>query len=99
MGKFWSSAMKSGCREGDKCRYAHGAIPGHRTTGGPVSGTRGKVGGNASIPTKRCDLSTPEIVAMVDEREQVRLKKQWTKCDTLREKLRAVGISVHDDGP
>ena len=36
---------------------------------------------------------------MVDEREQVRLKKQWTKCDTLREKLRAVGISVHDDGP
>ena len=91
--KFWKDATKSGCREGDNCRYAHGSQI------GTYPAKLAKLGGSASNPTKPCSLSTAEIVELVEQREQIRLKKLWTKCDEMREVLRGHGIAVHDDGP
>ncbi len=39
---------------------------------------------------------TPEIQALLDEREEARKKKDWKRSDEVREALRALGIDVQD---
>ena len=39
---------------------------------------------------------TPEIQQMIDEREQARKDKNWSKADELRDKLTALGVQLHD---
>ncbi len=39
---------------------------------------------------------TPEIQKIIDERAQARREKNWTKADSLREKLQELGIEVQD---
>ena len=39
---------------------------------------------------------TPEIEALIEQREQARRDKNWALADALRDKLQALGINVHD---
>ncbi len=47
------------------------------------------------LPEKTVEI-TPEIEALIAEREQARASKDWKKADELREKLRSLGYEVHD---
>jgi cysteinyl-tRNA synthetase len=49
------------------------------------------------IPLQEKKLSiTPEIQALIDEREQARKMKDWKKSDEIRDKLKEIGYEVHD---
>jgi cysteinyl-tRNA synthetase len=37
-----------------------------------------------------------EVAALVEERRQARIKKDWARADALREQLSALGVEVHD---
>jgi cysteinyl-tRNA synthetase len=39
---------------------------------------------------------TPEIMALLEERNQARAAKDWAKADALRDKLQALGVEVQD---
>ena len=39
---------------------------------------------------------TPEVSAIIEERRQARLNKNWAKSDELRDKLKAMGYGIKD---
>ena len=39
---------------------------------------------------------TPEIQALIDEREHARQAKDWSRADALREQLRVLGVEIQD---
>ena len=39
---------------------------------------------------------TPEIQALIDQREQARKDKNWALSDQLRDQLNALGVQLHD---
>ncbi len=39
---------------------------------------------------------TPEIQKLIDEREQAREQKNWTRADEIRDQLQALGFEVKD---
>jgi cysteinyl-tRNA synthetase len=47
------------------------------------------------LPEKQVEI-TPEIQALIDQREQARQAKDWARADMLREQLREFGIEVSD---
>ena len=47
------------------------------------------------LPEKEIEI-TPEIQALINEREKARADKDWKKADTLREELRSLGYEVQD---
>lgn len=47
------------------------------------------------LAEKKVEL-TPEIQQLINEREQARNEKNWSKADVLRDKLRALGFDVQD---
>lgn len=49
----------------------------------------------APLPAAECTL-TPEIEALIQERENARLQKNWSKADELRAKLQELGYEVQD---
>ena len=46
--------------------------------------------------TKQTDEIPPEVRAMVDERAQARLNKNWKRSDELRDAIRAAGFVLED---
>jgi cysteinyl-tRNA synthetase len=56
-----------------------------------------KVLGLTLIPLPEKEVAiTPEIEALIKEREQARAQKDWKKADALREQLKTLGYEVHD---
>lgn len=47
------------------------------------------------LPEKTVEI-TPEIQALITEREQARLNKDWKKADQLRDKLVELGVDIQD---
>jgi cysteinyl-tRNA synthetase len=47
------------------------------------------------LPEKEIEI-TPEIQTLLDEREQARAQKDWTRSDALREQLKALGYEAQD---
>ena len=41
-------------------------------------------------------LSDPEITRLIEEREAARNEKKWDIADAIRDRLEAIGISIHD---
>ena len=39
---------------------------------------------------------TPEIQSLIDERDAARAAKDWKRADDLRDKLKGLGVDVHD---
>ncbi|TET06931.1 cysteine--tRNA ligase [Candidatus Dependentiae bacterium] len=48
------------------------------------------------LPEKAVEI-TPEIEALIKEREEARKAKDWARADAIRDKLRALGIEVKDE--
>ena len=48
------------------------------------------------LPVYEVEL-TPEIQALIDERNQARREKNWARSDELRDQLKAMGVDVKDD--
>jgi cysteinyl-tRNA synthetase len=49
----------------------------------------------APLPEKEVEI-TPEMEALIKEREAARVAKDWKKADELRDKLRSLGYEVQD---
>jgi cysteinyl-tRNA synthetase len=47
------------------------------------------------LPEKEVEI-TPEIQALLDERDAARKQKDWTKADKLRDMLQELGVDVSD---
>lgn len=48
------------------------------------------------VEEKRVPI-TPEIKKLIDERNQARALKQWARADEIRDRLRAMGVTIQDD--
>lgn len=48
------------------------------------------------LPVQEVEL-TSEIKALIDERNKARLEKNWARSDELRDRLKAMGVDLHDD--
>lgn len=48
------------------------------------------------LPVYEVEL-TPEIQALINERNQARREKNWARSDELRDQLKAMGVDVKDD--
>jgi len=47
------------------------------------------------LPEKEVAM-TPEIEALIKQREEARIAKDWAKADAIRDKLREIGVEVKD---
>ncbi len=62
-----------------------------------VKGLLQKVLGLRLIPLEEKEIQiTPEIEALIKEREDARVAKDWTKADMIRDKLNAFGVHIKD---
>ncbi len=54
-----------------------------------------------TAPEPEDERPSPEVLALVDQRQQARASKQWAESDRLREQISALGWTVQDtkDGP
>jgi len=50
----------------------------------------------APLPIREQVAMTPEIQALIEQREQARKSKDWTTADALREQLKHLGVEVQD---
>lgn len=48
------------------------------------------------LPVQEVEL-TPEIQALIDERNKARREKNWKRSDELRDQLKAMGVDVQDE--
>ena len=48
------------------------------------------------LPVQEVEL-TPEIQALIDERNKARLEKNWARSDELRDQLKEMGVDVRDE--
>ncbi len=48
-----------------------------------------------ALPEKSVPI-TPEIEALIEQREQARISKNWALADQIRDKLINLGVNVHD---
>jgi cysteinyl-tRNA synthetase len=47
------------------------------------------------LPEQEVEL-TPEIEALIVERNKARREKNWKRSDEIRDQLQALGVDVHD---
>ena len=48
------------------------------------------------LPVRTVEL-TPEIQALIDERNKARREKNWKRSDELRDQLKEMGVDLHDE--